>query len=338
MVYTYRRVSTPTNKKKAGNRRHQEATRREAERRLLNIGKSIEDIVSGSLPADQRETFIELMEEAQENDVSEVLVETARDVARDSFESEVLYRKSRDLGVQITPADMPDLFVHDPTPVQTFFRKVMTAYFQLEKDMAVHRMIHGLHEKKVDVEKALKEAKKVGSDQAVVRGKRVPVRNLLTQKKTPKGNGRKSILQMAAPTPVQEKNAIAACRCRHRGDYGWRTLAHKLTKILRVPSMTHESARRTSDALLLRKAQKTSRTTAKAKKTSGTTVTAAKAKKTSGTSAKTKKTWKIWGTTAKTKKTSAKAKKISGAAAKTKKTRRPGDPGHGEHVRSRRTT
>ena len=54
-VYTYRRVSTPTNKKKAGNRRHQEATRREAERRLLNIGKSIEDIVSGSLPADQRE-------------------------------------------------------------------------------------------------------------------------------------------------------------------------------------------------------------------------------------------------------------------------------------------
>ena len=49
---------------------------------------------------------------------------------------------------------------------------------------------------------------------------------------------------MAAPTPVQETNAIEACRCRHRGDYGWRTLAQKLTKILRVPSMTHEAARK----------------------------------------------------------------------------------------------
>ena len=50
-VYTYRRVSTPTNKKKAGIRRRQEATQREAERRLLNVGKSIEEVVSGSLPA-----------------------------------------------------------------------------------------------------------------------------------------------------------------------------------------------------------------------------------------------------------------------------------------------
>ena len=116
-MYSYRRVSTPTNKKKAGNKRHREATQVEAERRLLTIGKSIEDVINGSLPAEQRKTFVGLMQDAQNDGISEVLVESARDVARDSFESEVLYRKSTQLGVQITPADMPYLFVHNPTPV-----------------------------------------------------------------------------------------------------------------------------------------------------------------------------------------------------------------------------
>ena len=68
----------------------------------------------------------------------------------------------------------------------------MTAYFQLEKDMAVHRMQHGLTEKKREVKKAINQAKKDGSDQAIVRGRRVPLRNLVTQQKMPKANGRPS--------------------------------------------------------------------------------------------------------------------------------------------------
>ena len=57
-------------------------------------------------------------------------------------------KKSKEQNIQIVPADIPDLCVLDPNPVQTFIRRVMFAMTELEKNLIVQRLRHGQQRKK----------------------------------------------------------------------------------------------------------------------------------------------------------------------------------------------
>ena len=47
------------------------------------------------------------------------------------------------------------------------------------------------------------------------------------------------------------KKLATQCRARAKGTFGWRVLAVKLSKLLKIKEvMTHETARRTSSVLL----------------------------------------------------------------------------------------
>lgn len=71
-----------------------------------------------------------------------------------------MYQKSKEAMVQMVPADAPDLLVHDPTPVQTFLRRVMFAMVELEKNLIVQRLAHGRAKKHDKVEQKIKKARK----------------------------------------------------------------------------------------------------------------------------------------------------------------------------------
>ena len=57
----------------------------------------------------------------------------------------------------MVPADAPDLLVHDPTPVQTFLRRVMFAMVELEKNLIVQRLAHGRAKKYDKMEQKIKK-------------------------------------------------------------------------------------------------------------------------------------------------------------------------------------
>jgi DNA invertase Pin-like site-specific DNA recombinase len=249
-AYVYARVSTKTNKDKAGLTRQLEAARADAHRRALRVTESVCEVVSGTLPANQRTIFHELLDKAQRNGVKEVIMENGRTLARDVVVSESLRQAAQARGVRLRSSDMPTMFDNNPNPTQRFQDWVQMGYFQLEKDLAVQRMVHGLAEKHKRIKTALRSAS--GRHEVVVNGRRHSVRQLRTQNGSVKANGRKSILQTLTLTSRQKQKAAKACRRRECGDIGWRTLASELSEIFGLPNtMSPEAARRNSKSLLL---------------------------------------------------------------------------------------
>jgi hypothetical protein len=150
-AYVYARVSTKTNKDKAGLTRQLEAARADAHRRALRVTASVCEVVSGTLPANQRTIFHELLDKAQKNGVKEVIMENGRTLARDVVVSESLRQAAQARGIRLRSSDMQTMFDNNPNPTQRFQDWVQMGYFQLEKDLAVERMVHGFAEKKINV-------------------------------------------------------------------------------------------------------------------------------------------------------------------------------------------
>ena len=71
-----------------------------------------------------------------------------------------------------------------------------------------------------------------------------------TQDGDAKINGRLSVLEMMKPSASLRKKLATQCRRRSKGKFGWRTLASKLSTLLRLEKpMSHEAARRLSATL-----------------------------------------------------------------------------------------
>lgn len=190
----------------------------------VRILKTVSEITSGSLPVDQRTTLLSLlsgqvpgMETVKPGNLK-VFVESARAIARDANVAEQLYQLSKKSGVQIVSADMPGLFGHQPSPAETFMRRVLLAVWEFDRDTILYRMAKGLDDKR-----------KTSKD--------------VTQYGKVKVNGSKSILAKLSLTQSMLKAVKKAVALHEDGTFGLRTLAAKLSAILKR-KIAHETARR----------------------------------------------------------------------------------------------
>ena len=146
----YARVSSTANKDGAGISRQTTVCKQKCKEANTQIACQVAEVISGSLPLQQRNVFNNLLKKCHEGQITKVFVEGSRAFARNAFVAEAMYEKSKELGVQIVPVDLPDLCAHQPNPAQKFLRRVMFAYTELEKDMTVTRLQHGWKQKIVN--------------------------------------------------------------------------------------------------------------------------------------------------------------------------------------------
>ena len=111
-----------------------------------------------------------------------------------------LHKKATAAGITIIGGDTPDI---SDNPVAKFHRRVMWAYIELEKELAVHRMQHGLKERQKGRTKQLKDFDKDDKSNKALQEKA----QLTMQDGSVKYNGCTSILQSCMPL------LYINCRC-----------------------------------------------------------------------------------------------------------------------------
>ena len=232
----YTRTSSKTNKHGASIIRQKEAAQRAAAQQQTMIVKTVSEVISGSLPMDKRKHFENLMQDTSNKQIRNIYFESVRALSRDATVAEHMYQKSKEAHVQMVPADAPDLLVHDPTPVQTFLRRVMFAMVELEKNLIVQRLAHGRAKKHEKMEQKVKKARKANKQLSY---------GDITQAGKPKSCGSNSALQIVGKLSYAQKNQMKkAIDDRHNGQFGWRVLQEKFTEILGINIKSHERARR----------------------------------------------------------------------------------------------
>ena len=190
------------------------------------------------MPLDKRRQFQKLMADTSSKQIAKIYFESIRALARDATVAEQIYQKSKDAKVQLVAADCPDLLTHDPTPVQTFLRRVMFAMIELEKNLIVQRLADGRAKKHKAMESKVLDAKR--------KNKRLSFGDI-TQKGKAKSSGAHSALQEDGVLSVKQKNQMTkAIQDRKKGTFGWRVLQVKFGEILGIPIKSHERARRIS--------------------------------------------------------------------------------------------
>ena len=200
--------------------------------------KMIAEVVSGSLPLDKRGQFTKLMEMGAAKNLDKIYIESTRALARDADIAEAAYKTSKSMGVQIVPADLPDLCTHNPNAVQTFLRRVMFAMVELEKNLIVERLGDGRKRKADQVAKELQET---------IKNNKKPRLGLMTLEGNPKSCGVASTLEAMGKLSANKVQKLRkAIKDRDDGKYGWRTLKKKMSNILNINIGSHERARRVS--------------------------------------------------------------------------------------------
>ena len=148
-------------------KRQTSAAKQAAQRDSTPLKVKLSEVVSGSLPYDQRAALKSLVERTHPMlkgcaDKVKIFLESARALARSQIAAEQAWQASRKHNVEIVCSDIPDLFTHSPTPAQSFIRKVHCAAQEFNKDMVVYHLSQGLA-KKV---KTTKEITQKGSPKA----------------------------------------------------------------------------------------------------------------------------------------------------------------------------
>ena len=224
----YARVSSTANKDGAGISRQTTVCKQKCKEANTQIACQVAEVISGSLPLQQRNVFNNLLKKCHEGKIAKVFVEGSRAFARNAFVAEAMYEKSKELGVQIVRVDLPDLCAHQPNPAQKFLRRVMFAYTELEKDMTVSRLQHGWNKK------MSKEKKKQRAGQKV----------RLNQNGQVKINGRKGSLETNLSLK-QRKSLRKACKMYKQGKLTVRTMAKEFSATLKKKQLiSPETARR----------------------------------------------------------------------------------------------
>ena len=215
----YARVSSTSQKDGAGISRQNARCKATCKSIGAKVALEVSEVVSGSLPLKQRKIFNELMEKCKDKGVSNIVVEGTRAFSRNAKVSETIYERSKELGLNIIPVDVPDLLEHNPNPAQKFLRRVMFSYTELEKDMAVQRLQHGWNRK-------LTEAKKNHrTGQCKAR---------LNQSGKVQINGRKSIVETKSLSGKQRRQLLEHTKLYFNGDVTVRELAKHFSKAMKL--------------------------------------------------------------------------------------------------------
>lgn len=104
-------------------------------------GEFVENGVSGTTDAFEREALSEMLLAIKASDVRLVIVETATRLARKLMVSEILLGEFRKLGVKVVSADSGiDLTADDDDPTKVLVRQVLGAISQFEKSCIVQKL------------------------------------------------------------------------------------------------------------------------------------------------------------------------------------------------------
>ena len=199
----------------------------------LKIAENVAEVVSGSLPKDQRKKFCQLLQTCRARGIEHIVVEGARTVARSAKTAQEFYEMSQAAGVTITAADIPTLYADSSSnPAQTFLRHVLFGYVQLERDMLVHRLQDGLRRKRKAAEAA---ARRKGS-QDLPR----------TQSGRVKIHGCRTLVESKGWTKHRMQKELGTIfRKYQNARVSLRTMAKKISNRMKLEkTMAHETARR----------------------------------------------------------------------------------------------
>lgn len=141
-AYSYLRVSGKSQIEGDGFPRQRDCIARYAQRSAVEIAQEfVEEAVSGTKDAFDREAYPALILAIKSSDVRLVLVERADRLARDLMVSEILLDEFRKLGVKVIAADDgTDLTVEDGNPTKTLLRQMLGAVSQWEKSVIVQKL------------------------------------------------------------------------------------------------------------------------------------------------------------------------------------------------------
>ena len=227
----YSRVSSKANEHSASVKRQQQACKEMCKRMRWDVVDSVAEVVSGSLPKNQRHVFCKLLASCKKQGIKHVVVEGSRTLARTAKTAEEFYDMCTEAGIKITAADIPMLF-DDSTgnPAQRFIRHVLFGYVQLERDMLVLRLQDGLARKKRQVQ------------QTSNRGEKVP----RSQQGKIKVNGRRSILEKMQLSKSKVHQKLGGLFQQYaNGQLSVRDLAKNISARLGCKkAISHETARR----------------------------------------------------------------------------------------------
>lgn len=174
----YGRTSSKANAHGSSTTRQMKAAKATAKALGIKKVKEVCEVLSGSLPLPARKMILDLIET---HDC--VLVESARALARDADVGEQIYKAAKRAGTKLIASDMPTLLKNDPSPTETFLRRVMWAYFELERSLVVDRLAKGRIEamKKSKKTTATGSVKVVGRNSVMDRVKGTPMEALLRE-------------------------------------------------------------------------------------------------------------------------------------------------------------
>ena len=134
----------------------------EAISQKITVIRTVCEVISGSLPMDQRKQFKQLLVDAPNAGIKKIFVESARAISRDADVGEEIYKKAKEQGIEICCKDSPGLFSLNPSPVQIFLRRVVLAMLELEKNLVVHRLKDGRKHAQEKANKEIKRLKRTG--------------------------------------------------------------------------------------------------------------------------------------------------------------------------------
>ena len=230
----YCRTSSPANADSDSLPRQQSSGQADADASNVELVQQISEVISGSLPKDKRVKFNTLMKEAPAKEIHKIFFEL-RALSRDADVGEDMYKDSVRTGVEFNCRDCPGVFVHNPSPVQQFLRRVILAMIELERNLIVTRLAAGREAAHKAAVQQVKIAKRQGKLKV----------GMLTQKGGAKSAGPSSFLAWyGEPTSHQKKQLKAVIKDRDDGVFGWRMLKEKINDIMGIELGSHETARR----------------------------------------------------------------------------------------------
>ena len=205
--FTYGRVSSQKQIDGAGLPRQRQAALHQAKLVLGSSAAAVPEqaeVVSGCKPLESRKVLSALM---QQKDVK-IFIENARAIARSAKVGEDIYEAAKKHNISIVPDDIPNLFALQPKPSEAFIRVIMLAVYQLERDLIVERLAHGLQ-----------KAKQVSQK--------------ISQKGCKKVNGSKSWLEKKPPSKKQLAKLRKIVKAKNNGKLTWREVQGEFRTILR---------------------------------------------------------------------------------------------------------
>ncbi|MBT7755433.1 MAG: recombinase family protein [Candidatus Magasanikbacteria bacterium] len=137
----YYRTSSATNvgPDKDSLKRQQDAVTSYADSNGLELVGQVHEQVSGAMPVDARDGFLQVLDIATTGDAPTVLVENASRFARDLAVQIAGHDMLQAQGVELVPVDAPTFFV-DETPTAVMVRQVLGAVSQFEKASTVLKL------------------------------------------------------------------------------------------------------------------------------------------------------------------------------------------------------